>query len=796
MPPTAHRKRFYISSLSITATLLLLALLITLWPRPAFAATIAVSGQCTLVDAITAANTDSAVGNCTAGHLTDTLLLSPTTYSLTAAPYDLDGATATPDIVTTIIISGGTGATIERSGSAHYRLFHIGSAGNLTLQKVTVRNGNLSGNGNGGAIFNDNQLTLIDSALVANRADNGGALVNHQISNATLINSSILSNTALAGGGILNDLGSTLHLSTSHLISNSATGSGENSGGGGGILNQQNSTFNDSGSDYRLNWARAGAAIGNQHNSVAALTASQLLSNTANESGGALFATDSGTTTMTNVTIAGNRALFGGGLYNEDQSLLALIGTTLHQNQAQQGGALANVQDSEASVRNSLFTANRSSGPGGALFNSNSSQATFANSNLIANQAAAGNGGALYNELISSLSISAGKILSNTALGDGGGLYNHTFSTATITGTELAANRAGRGGAIFNHGNAITVRNVRFINNHATRNGGAFAESQGASLVDQSCISGNSNVAFFDLDATDGNILTAAHNWWGAPDGPSSGPGGAATGEGDSVSAGVLYQPFLTSPILGCSSRSLALSISAQPAHAQVGQTITYTYRLTNTGSIALTVATATDSHLGDLGELQHTNSPAQSATLTRTHIATTNDPPQLANTLRVATRPATGANNEFTRTATVTVSITGGLGQPGLALSVQPSVSQAHVGDLITYTVRITNTGEVALQSIRITDTVLHVTLNVGALAAGTAATRTYTHTANSTDGQAGQINNALTATAVDNTGRAVNANASAHVTILPKDGDGDGDGNGNDFTHHLNLPFLKKAE
>lgn len=53
-----------------------LALLLALGEAPAFAATIPVDGiGCTLVDAITAANSDNAVGGCTAGSGTDTIVL-------------------------------------------------------------------------------------------------------------------------------------------------------------------------------------------------------------------------------------------------------------------------------------------------------------------------------------------------------------------------------------------------------------------------------------------------------------------------------------------------------------------------------------------------------------------------------------------------------------------------------------------------------------------------------------------------------------------------------------------------
>ena len=62
-------------------------LLLTLVHGQGLAATIYVTGACTLIDAITAANTDTATGGCPAGSGADTIVLtSGSTHTLTAAP--------------------------------------------------------------------------------------------------------------------------------------------------------------------------------------------------------------------------------------------------------------------------------------------------------------------------------------------------------------------------------------------------------------------------------------------------------------------------------------------------------------------------------------------------------------------------------------------------------------------------------------------------------------------------------------------------------------------------------------
>ena len=110
--------------------------------------------------------------------LTDTIsLASGCTYTFTTAAGDFSGPTALPDITTTMTFNG-NGAILERSGAAlPFRLLHVSSAGTLTLNQVTLRNGN-AGSNSGGAIATEGTgaLTITNSTFSANSALNGGAL--------------------------------------------------------------------------------------------------------------------------------------------------------------------------------------------------------------------------------------------------------------------------------------------------------------------------------------------------------------------------------------------------------------------------------------------------------------------------------------------------------------------------------------------------------------------------------------------------------------------------------------------
>jgi hypothetical protein len=124
------------------------ALLLALGQHPGLAATIPVGGPGTLVDAITAANTDTATGGCPAGSGADTIVL-PAWSTQTLAEVNNDtyayGATGLP-VIHSVITIAGQGSTIVRdSGALAFRIFAVGSMGDLTLQQTTVSGGDASG---------------------------------------------------------------------------------------------------------------------------------------------------------------------------------------------------------------------------------------------------------------------------------------------------------------------------------------------------------------------------------------------------------------------------------------------------------------------------------------------------------------------------------------------------------------------------------------------------------------------------------------------------------------------------
>jgi hypothetical protein len=102
-----------------------LALMLALGQVSAFAATLNVGGGCTLVDAITAANTDNAIGLCPAGSGADRIVLpANSTQTLTAVNNLVEGPNGLPVVTSTITVAG-NGSTIARSAAAGTPDFRI-----------------------------------------------------------------------------------------------------------------------------------------------------------------------------------------------------------------------------------------------------------------------------------------------------------------------------------------------------------------------------------------------------------------------------------------------------------------------------------------------------------------------------------------------------------------------------------------------------------------------------------------------------------------------------------------------
>jgi hypothetical protein len=200
------------------------------------------------------------------------------------------------------IDGGNMGVIVERDANAtsDFGIFYItGSSTDVTLDSLTVRNGNTASSG--GGIYNEGTLTVNNSTLSGNAATNGGGISNFD-GTLTVTVSTISGNTAINGGGISNFDG-TLTVSNSTLSGNAAAV-------GGGISNTGTLTVNNS-----------------------------TLSGNAATNGGGI--SNTGTLTVNNSTLSGNAATNGGGIYNFDGTLTVTV-STISDNTATNGGGIYN----------------------------------------------------------------------------------------------------------------------------------------------------------------------------------------------------------------------------------------------------------------------------------------------------------------------------------------------------------------------------------------------------------------------------------------------------------------------
>jgi uncharacterized repeat protein (TIGR01451 family) len=182
------------------------------------------------------------------------------------------------------------------------------------------------------------------------------------------------------------------------------------------------------------------------------------------------------------------------------------------------------------------------------------------------------------------------------------------------------------------------------------------------------------------------------------------------------------------------------------PATGGVGDPITYSITVTNTGNEDLSNLVVNDPLLGgNLGKFPSTLAAGASDTETFTHTITQNDPDPLTNTV---TATANGASSGATVSDQDSCS-TDVLHTPGIRIQ-KTCPASGHIGDQITYSITVTNTGNERLDTLVVNDPLLGGSLGKfpSSLAVGASDTETFTYTITANDPD--PLTNTVTATAV----------------------------------------------
>lgn len=139
-----------------------------------------VNGNCTLREALQAANTDEAVDACPAGSDTDTISLPAGTFTLTLSGAEEDAnATGDLDVTASVIIEGASAATSIVNANGLDRVFDVYSPAQVTFRRLTLRGGDPGFGYAGGGVFvgSGAVVTVTESIVRDNTADaEGGGL--------------------------------------------------------------------------------------------------------------------------------------------------------------------------------------------------------------------------------------------------------------------------------------------------------------------------------------------------------------------------------------------------------------------------------------------------------------------------------------------------------------------------------------------------------------------------------------------------------------------------------------------
>ena len=226
-----------------------------------------------------------------------------------------------------VTIDGQTN-NVAVSGNNASRVFNI-TSGNVTLNKLTIANGNASGS-SGGGIFNSGTLTVTNSTISGNLADDGGGMYNNS-SSPTLTNVTFSGNSATygPGGGMYNNSSSPT-LTNVTFSGNSATQVG------GGMFNQSSSNPTLTNVTFSGNWAYSGGGMYNWVSSSPTLTNVTFRGNSATNAGGGMYNTYLSSPTLKNVIIANSTS--GGDCVNNSVTLDASSSNNLIEDAANSCG--------------------------------------------------------------------------------------------------------------------------------------------------------------------------------------------------------------------------------------------------------------------------------------------------------------------------------------------------------------------------------------------------------------------------------------------------------------------------
>ncbi len=457
--------------------------------------------DCSLADAIIAANTGSTSAGCTTGsNGADEIVfdssLNNTVITLTAP---LPVVTDDLDVIGPI-------EKVAISGDNTYSIFIIEGVkvnlANLRLERGIGTTNGIFSSGAGGAVaaLGGALVNIDESYLTGNSAvgSSGGAIYS-EYSAVNLEDSWIENNTAHRGGGVFSVYGSIRVLysvfRTNNTVSTSSVSTGgaidanggadsslfikgsyfinnENDGYGGAVFINDGvsaSVYDTTFSDNSAYWA--GGAIRVQGASASLrLTNSYLIKNSSNIYGGGLYS-EIATVNIGNTTFLNNSAQNSGGAIFAYSGTVDTRGLRASSNNANKGGAVyvyghPNFPNGSFNLKQAIISDNTSLSYGGAIAAENNAFLKVIHSTLDNNSSVIRGGAVLSDESIVEFSNST--VSGNDSGNEGGALYANNSSSIKLNNSTFAENIGGSVFA-FNFSGAV-------MRNSVLADGGCYAD--------------------------------------------------------------------------------------------------------------------------------------------------------------------------------------------------------------------------------------------------------------------------------------------------------------------------------
>ncbi len=210
---------------------------------------------------------------------------------------------------------------------------------------------------------------------------------------------------------------------------------------------------------------------------------------------------------------------------------------------------------------------------------------------------------------------------------------------------------------------------------------------------------------------------------------------------------------------------SLSLSKSTTSSgYGAAGDTIDYSYLVTNTGTTTLSNVAVSDNLIATVSCPPGSLAPGASETCTGSYTATQADV-DAGSVTNTATASATNPSNTTETSGSATVTVDASNATSSLSLSkATTSSGYGAAGDVIDYSYLVTNTGTTTLSGVGVTDNLIaNVSCPPGSLAPGASETCTGSYTVTQADVDHGSVTNTASASATDPQSNSVTSGSSS---------------------------------